>query len=56
MTIRGVFANSNLVLTSTLNILSTEAYSLKDLTGISADRAFITAGTSAHLGFTNISK
>lgn len=56
MTIRGAFANANLLLTSSLNILSTEAYSLKHLTGISADRAFITAGTSAHLGVTNILK
>jgi len=56
MLVRAAFADSNLVLTSSLNILSTDAYSFKNLTGISADRAFITAGTSAHLGFTNILK
>ncbi len=56
LTIKAAFADGNLVLSSTSSILSTRAFKIVDMTGISAYRAVVSAATFAHLGTTHIDR
>ncbi|MCY2976147.1 MAG: hypothetical protein NTW52_15940, partial [Planctomycetota bacterium] len=56
MTIRAAFAHGDLVLSSTSSIISTRAFNIVDMTGISSHRAVVSAATFAHLGTTHIDR